>query len=203
MPHINLLPWREEAQRLQQQQYLSILAFLALATFLIFFLISSYFQARIDGQQARNQYLTNEIKILDTKIAEINTLEQKKKDLIQRMKLIEQLQKSRNVGTQVLDEMAKIVPSGIYLVRLEKNGAELSIIGKSESNNHLANMIREVQSSELLADAELESITASKNGNTLLSDFKMNLRIKGLLSNEEQASANRNGKGKNKNVGGR
>ncbi|TLU61066.1 PilN domain-containing protein [Thalassotalea litorea] len=203
MPHINLLPWREEAQRLQQQQYLSILAFLALSTFLVFFLISSYFQARIDGQQARNQYLTNEIKILDTKIAEINTLEQKKKDLIQRMKLIEQLQKSRNVGTQVLDEMAKIVPSGIYLVRVEKNGAELSIIGKSESNNHLANMIREVQSSELLTDAELESITASTGGNTLLSDFKMTLRIKGLLDDEERINANRNGSGKRKNVGGR
>ncbi|TKB46715.1 PilN domain-containing protein [Thalassotalea mangrovi] len=197
MPHINLLPWREEAKRLQQQQYLSILAFLALVTFLVFFLISTYFQARIDGQIARNQYLTNEIKVLDTKIAEINTLEQKKKDLIQRMRLIEQLQKSRNVGTQVLDEMAKIVPSGIYLVKLEKRGPELFIEGKSESNNHLANMIREVQSSELLTDAELESITASNGDNKLLSDFKMSLRIKGLIDDADKAD------GKRTTVGGR
>lgn len=199
MPHINLLPWREEAQRLQQQQYLSILAFLALVTFLVFFLISTYYQARIDGQLARNQYLTNEIKVLDTKIAEIKTLEQKKKDLIQRMKLIEQLQKSRNVGTQVLDEIAKIVPSGVYLVKLEKRGPELSIKGKSESNNHLANMIREIQSSELLTDAELQSITASDSDNKLLSDFEMNLRIKGLIDENPSTKGKRRGK----SVGGR
>lgn len=199
MPHINLLPWREEAQRLQQQQYLSILAFLALVTFLVFFLISTYYQARIDGQLARNQYLTNEIKVLDTKIAEIKTLEQKKQDLIQRMKLIEQLQKSRNVGTQVLDEIAKIVPSGVYLVKLEKNGPDLSIVGKSESNNHLANMIREIQSSELLTDAELQSITASGSENKLLSDFRMNLRIKGLIDENSSTEGKRRGK----SVGGR
>lgn len=185
MPHINLLPWREEAQRLRQQQYFSILTFLALISFLIVFLISQFYQAKIDGQRARNQFLTNEIKVLDARIAEIKTLEEKKKDLIQRMTLIEQLQKSRNVGTQVLDEIAKIVPSGVYIVKLQKQGNELMIQGKSESNNHLANMIREIQSSNLLADAELESITNSRKSSKLLSDFKMSLRIQGLLDSEQ------------------
>ncbi|WOH36185.1 PilN domain-containing protein [Thalassotalea fonticola] len=189
MPHINLLPWREETQRLRQQQYFSILTFLALISFLVVFLISQFYQAKIDGQRARNQFLTNEIKVLDARIAEIKTLEEKKKDLIQRMTLIEQLQKSRNVGTQVLDEIAKIVPSGVYIVKLEKQGNELLIQGKSESNNHLANMIREIQSSNLLADAELESITNSSKSSKLLSDFKMSLRIQGLLDSEQISNA--------------
>lgn len=180
MPHINLLPWREEAQRQQQQQYFSILTFLALLSFLVVFLIGQFYQAQIDGQKSKNQFLSNEIKILDARIAEIRTLEEKKKDLMQRMRLIEQLQKSRNVGTQVLDEIAKIVPSGVYLTKLEKQGNELLLQGKSESNNHLANMIREIQSSSLLADAELESITNSGKSSKLLSDFKMSLRIQGL-----------------------
>ena len=182
MPHINLLPWREEAQRQQQQQYFSILTFLALISFLAVFIVSQFYQAKIDGQKARNQYLTNEIKILDSRIAEIRTLEKKKKDLIQRMKLIEQLQKSRNVGTQVLDEIAKIVPSGVYITKLEKRGNELLLQGKSESNNHLANMIREIQSSSLLSDAELQSITNSGKSSKLLSDFKMSLKIQGLVN---------------------
>lgn len=180
MPHINLLPWREEAQKLKQQQYFSLLTFLGLMSFLVVFLVSQYYQARIDGQLSRNTYLTNEIKVLDARIAEIRTLEQKKKDLIQRMELIQQLQKSRNVGTQVLDEIAKVVPAGVYIVKLEKRGNELLIQGRSESNNHLANMIREIQSSTLLADAELESITSAGKSSKLLSDFKMNLKIQGL-----------------------
>ena len=185
MPHINLLPWREEAQRIQQQKFFSTLTFLALISFLVVFLVSLFYQAKIDGQLARNQFITNEIKVLDARIAEIKTLEQKKKDLIQRMALIEQLQTSRNVGTQVLDEIAKIVPSGVYIVKLEKQGNELLIQGKSESNNHLANMIREIQSSSLLSDAELESIINSRKNSKLLSDFKMTLRIKGLLDAEQ------------------
>ena len=189
MPHINLLPWREEAQRLQQQQYFSLLTFLALISFLVVFLISQYYQAKIDGQRARNQFLTNEIKILDARIEEIKTLEEKKKDLIQRMTLIEQLQKSRNVGTQVLDEIAKIVPSGVYIVKLEKQGNALILEGKSESNNHLANMIREIQSSNLLEDAELQSITNTGKSGKILSDFKMNLRISGLLSDDQISNA--------------
>ena len=185
MPHINLLPWREEAQRLKQQQFFSILMLLGLLSFLSVFLVSQVYQAKIDGQIARNQYLSNEIKILDARIEEIKALEEKKKDLIQRMTLIEQLQKSRNVGTQVLDEIAKIVPSGVYLVKLEKQGNEIILEGKSESNNHLANMIREIQSSNLLSDAELESITNTGKSSKLLSHFKMNLRIQGLLDDEE------------------
>ncbi|KGK01077.1 PilN domain-containing protein [Thalassotalea sp. ND16A] len=189
MPHINLLPWREEAQRLRQQQFFSILTFLALISFLAVFLISQYYQARIDGQRARNQFLTNEIKVLDARIVEIDTLEQKKKTLIQRMTLIEQLQKSRNIGTQVLDEIAKIVPSGVYIIKLEKQGNVLLLQGKSESNNHLANMIREIQSSTLLADAEIESIINSGKSSKLLSDFKMSLRIQGLLDDNQISNA--------------
>ncbi|MDN3652855.1 PilN domain-containing protein [Thalassotalea ponticola] len=189
MPHINLLPWREEAQRQRQQQYFSLLTLLALLSALIVFLISQYFQAKIDGQRARNQFLTNEIKVLDARIAEIKTLEQRKKELIQRMTLIEQLQKSRNVGTQVLDEVAKIVPAGVYLTKLTKQDNQLLIEGRSESNNQLANLIREVQSSVLLADAELESITNTGNTNKLLSDFKMTLRIQGLLDQQSLSEA--------------
>ena len=94
--------------------------------------------------------------------------------------MVEQLQHSRNVVTQVLDEMAKIIPNGIYLTRLEKHQDILNIIGKSESNNHLSNMIRAIEQSALLGNAELKSITSNEAQSKLLSDFKMRVRIKGL-----------------------
>ena len=39
------------------------------------------------------------------------------------------------------DEIAKIIPTGIYITQLDKQGNSIEIIGKSESNNHLANMM--------------------------------------------------------------
>ncbi|WP_077340049.1 PilN domain-containing protein [Pseudocolwellia agarivorans] len=188
MAHINLLPWREEAEKAKQREFFSILALVAIVAFALVFAISQFYQAKIDGQNTRNQYLKNEIQILDIRIAEIKTLDEKKKELEQRMSVVEQLQRSRNVGTQVLNEIAKVVPNGIYLTELKKQDNTLELVGKSESNNHLANMIREIERSDLFVDAVLESITSTDAKSKLLSDFKMRVLIQGLKSTDENAT---------------
>ncbi|MCJ8296533.1 MAG: PilN domain-containing protein [Colwellia sp.] len=181
MAHINLLPWREEALKAQQKEYFTVLAAVCLIVLVLVLTINFYFQARIDGQNTKNQYLKNEIAQLDIQIAEIRTLNDKKAALEKRINVVEQLQRSRNVGTQVLDEIAKIIPNGIYITEMEKQGNTLQLIGKSESNNHLANMIRAVELSDLFIDATPESITADDGSPKLLSSFKMKVKIKGLV----------------------
>jgi type IV pilus assembly protein PilN len=190
MAFINLLPWREEAEKVQQREYFTILTMVAVAAFAFVFMVSQFYQMRIDGQAARNQFLQNEIQLLDVRIAQIKNLNEKKKELKKRTSVVEQLQRSRNVGTQVLNEIAKIVPSGVYLTKLEKQGNSIKIVGKSESNNHLANMIREIERSTLLTDATLESITTNEAKSKLLSDFKMQVRIEGLLSSVDGVNEN-------------
>ncbi len=187
MAYINLLPWREEALKAKKKEYLSILALVGLFTFLIVFIIGQYYQAQIDGQIARNQFLKNEIQILDVRIAEIKTLNEKKEALQKRISVVEQLQRSRNVGTQVLDEIAKIIPNGVYLTKLQKQGNIIQLTGKSESNNHLANMIREIELSDLFTDATPESIVTDEQATKLLSDFKMRVKIKGLVDDLDAA----------------
>jgi type IV pilus assembly protein PilN len=187
MAYINLLPWREEAQKARQKEFITILTFVGLFAFLVVFSISRYYQAQVDGQNARNQFLNNEIQILDVRIAEIKTLDEKKEALQKRISVIEQLQRSRNVGTQVLDEIAKIIPNGIYLTKLEKQGNIIHLMGKSESNNHLANMIREIELSDLFTDATPESIITDEEATKLLSDFKMRVKIKGLADDLDEA----------------
>ncbi|AAZ28815.1 PilN domain-containing protein [Colwellia psychrerythraea] len=180
MAHINLLPWRAAALKAQQKEYFTILAAVGLLTLALVLVINFYYQAHIDGQNSKNQYLKNEIAQLDIQIDEIKTLNAKKLALQKRINVVEQLQRSRNVGTQVLDEIAKIIPNGIYIIELEKQGNTLQLTGKSESNNHLANMIRAVELSDLFVDATPESITADDGSPKLLSSFKMKVKIKGL-----------------------
>jgi len=182
MAHINLLPWREEALQAQQKEYFTLLTAIGLITLALVLTINFYFQTRIDGQTTKNQYLKNEIAQLDIQIAEIKTLNGKKAALEKRINVIEELQRSRNVGTQVLDEIAKIIPNGIYILELKKQGDMIQITGKTESNNHLANMIRAVELSDLFIDATLESITADDGSPKLLSSFKMKIKIKGLAN---------------------
>lgn len=181
MAHINLLPWREEAQKAKQREFITILAAIALVVTFVVLMVNQVYQMRIEGQQSRNEFLRVEIAKLDQRIAEIKTLNDKKSELETRISVVEQLQRSRNVGTQVLDSIAKIVPGGVYLTLLKKQGNMLILSGKSESNNHLANMIREIERSDLFEGALLETITSDENKSKLLSDFKMRVRIKGLV----------------------
>ncbi|WP_019675711.1 PilN domain-containing protein [Arsukibacterium perlucidum] len=179
MAYINLLPWREAARKEKQKQYVTVLAMTAVVSFLVFFLINMVYSSMIDGQYQRNRYLENEIKVLDQRIAEIRTLNETKRSLQQRMSLIEQLQGSRNLGTEIMSEIARVVPSGIYLTQLEKKGSNLLLIGRSESNNRLSTMLRDAEQSELLDSPLLEFIEAGKDESRLLSNFKMHLTVKG------------------------
>lgn len=179
MAYINLLPWRDAARKERQKQYLTLLTGTAVLSFLLVFVVNMIYSARIDGQLQRNRFLESEIKVLDQRIAEIRTLNETKKSLQQRMSLISQLQSSRNLGTQIMDEIASSVPAGVYLTQLDKKGTALLLVGKSESNNRLSNMLREAEESELLTTPYLEFIEAGKDSVSLLSNFKMHLKVKG------------------------
>lgn len=194
MAYINLLPWREEAEKEKQRQFFTVLAAVSLSAFAIIFIVSQFFQAQIDGQNTRNKFISTEIQVLDVRIGEIKTLNAKKQALQERTNVIEELQRSRNIGTQVLNELAKIVPSGIYITQLKKQNNTLLLLGKSESNNHLANMIRAIDLSDLFTDAVLESITSTEAKSKLLSDFKMRVRIKGFVASSDKSLSNQGGK---------
>ena len=187
MAYINLLPWREDALKAQQKKFFSVLSLVALFSCAITLSVSFFYQAKIDGQKTKNNFLKNEVQLLDIRINEIQQLKLKKIALQKRISVVVQLQRSRNVGTQVLNEIARIIPNGIYITQLEKKGNSLFIQGKSHSNNHLANMMRAIGVSDLFVDATLESIITDEKARKLLSDFKMHIRIKGLVDNLDLA----------------
>jgi len=180
MAHINLLPWREADRKVRQKEFIAILAIVCGLTFTVMFAVSSYFTKRVEGQLKRNAYIESELAILDSKIAEIKKLEQTKASLQQRMALIEQLQSSRNLGTQVFAEVAKTVPAGVYLLELEKKDNAVLIHGQSESNNRLSHMIRQIEESELLNFINLQSITAGKDATKVLSNFTIQIEVIGF-----------------------
>jgi type IV pilus assembly protein PilN len=182
MAYLNLLPWREAQRKQQQARFVTMLSATGVVTFLVVFGISAIYGAKVEGQNSRNNYLQSEITILDQRIVEIRQLEEKKKNLQRRIELIAELQRSRNLGTQIMDEIAKVVPAGVYLSSLEKKGPSLLLVGKSESNNRLSNMLRSVENSELLTDPLLEFIEAGQDSSQLLSDFKMHVMVKGFES---------------------
>ncbi|GAA5215362.1 PilN domain-containing protein [Corallincola platygyrae] len=177
MAHINLLPWREEARKRRQNAFTAILGAAVLASVLLMYGVYSIIGGVIDGQRHRNAYLQQEIQVLDRQIAEIKELRKRKAELAQRMKLISDLQKNRNMVTRIFNELAASVPGGVYMTELDRKSGDIQITGRSESNNHLSNLMRRVVNSSWLTDPTLQSISADPKEPKLKS-FSMRLRVK-------------------------
>ncbi|MCG9759573.1 PilN domain-containing protein [Pseudoalteromonas sp. Isolate6] len=178
MPHINLLPWREQQRQASQQIFLTIIAVIIAACLLIMYMLGSFYDGLKTGQEIKNRYLESEISQLDSRIVAINDLNKQKENLQRRIRLIEELQLNRSLGTQIIDEIARVVPAGVYLTSLERKDNMIKVIGRSESNNRLSQMLRQVESSYLLERPVIQGIVAGEQSSKLLSDFTMHFYVK-------------------------
>ncbi|CAM3539531.1 PilN domain-containing protein [Parendozoicomonas haliclonae] len=164
MARINLLPWREELRKERQKNFLIALgATVALAALLIF-VRDLMLNAAIENQQSRNQFLQTEINTLNAKIKEINELKSKKKELLARMEVIQNLQGNRPVIVRVFDELVRVLPDGVYFTTLSMSGNTISIQGVSESNNKISKLMRQLDESDWFDSPNLTAVKALQGG---------------------------------------
>jgi type IV pilus assembly protein PilN len=114
MAHINLLPWREERRQELKKEFLVTLALVFTLGVGLVLLADRVVNSQIDNQKARNQYLTENIKELDKIIAEIRDLQKRRNQLLDRMRVIQELQGNRPIIVRVLDQLVRTVPDGVF-----------------------------------------------------------------------------------------
>jgi type IV pilus assembly protein PilN len=170
---INLLPWREEARQQRQQDFLTAGGIALGITLGIAVLVHLFFEGRIDNQQALNQYLEGEIAKLNIKIKEIEALEKTKADLLSRMEIIQQLQKSRPEIVRLFDELVTALPEGVYLTKVEQNARSVVIEGRAQSNARVSAFMRQVETSRSIGKPRLLLIENKDKTDTGLSHFRL------------------------------
>jgi type IV pilus assembly protein PilN len=182
LSHINLLPWREALRQRQKKNYLTILVALALGVISLMFVAGMVVDNLIAEQKNRNQYLEQEIAIVDKEIEHIKDIQQRKQAIEQRMALIEQLEVSRNAAAKVLDELVRLVPNGVSFSSISRSDNHLEILGISDSNNRLADFMRRLEASDVFSSGDLSSIVADTSAPDAVSDFKLTFDISPLVA---------------------
>lgn len=177
MSNINLLPWREATKQRQKSQFLIMLGGGALAAALLVLVVNFLYQQSITRQEGRNQYLQTEIAQLDAKIGEINQLKVRRAELIERMRLIDQLQQSRNLAVHLYDALPSLVTAGVYLDSLNYKNNQVDVVGKTEAHSRVANMMRLIDRSGWLGQTTISSIFASDSKPISLSQFSMMFKV--------------------------
>jgi type IV pilus assembly protein PilN len=194
MIRVNLLPWRAE-RRKAQRKHLAILAagVSAVAVGLVI-LVHLGIASTIAVQEGRNQYLKTENARLDKEIQEIKKLREEIAALLARKQVIERLQADRSQVVNLLDQLVRQTPDGVYLKSLKQNGVKVNVTGYAHSNARISTLMRNVGSSLYLENPQLVEIKAASVNNKRVSEFNLNFTIKRTQTEEAAMDAAKAGK---------
>lgn len=180
---INLLPWREE-RRKRQNIELGILAGAAtVLAMLVAFAVSMFFQNKVDYQDSRNQFLQSEIAVLENKVKKIKELEKTKRDLLARMRVIEERQSSRSEIVHLFEEILLALPDGVWVKSIKQSGNRVGLSGYAESNARVSAFMRNLDESEWIKLPDLISIDSANEGSAK-AEFKLDF-VQESLSSED------------------
>ena len=181
---INLLPHREEKRKRRKAAFflgLGLAAAAGLAAVGLWYLV---LQQMTENQIHRNDFLTAEIRKLETQIKDIATLRAEIDALKARQKAVEDLQIDRNLPVHVLNELVRQTPEGVYFNSIKQDGQVLLLTGIAQTNERVSELLRNTSNnSEWLMKPELIEIkaavvqTANREQKRLF-DFSMRVSIK-------------------------
>jgi len=161
MARINLLPWRETLKRERQQRFIILSGLVAVAAFIILIGIHIGMDNQISNQENRNKFLSQQISIVDKEIDAIKTLEIEKTRLLNRMSVIQELQKSRPEIVHLFEELVTSTPDGAQIIKVSQKGSSINIEGIAESNSRISTFMRNLDKSKWLTEPELIVINAN------------------------------------------
>lgn len=172
MARINLLPWREELREARKQQFLQVVVAALLVTGLLFYIGVLFVNGMIDEQHDRNRFLSEQIAALDEEIKEISTLEQERDRLMARMQVIQELQTSRPKVVKIFDALARIVPEGVHLSKVARQGDSITFNGIAQSNARVSVFMRQIDDNPEFGESQLQVIQRSQTAKSFQVDVK-------------------------------
>jgi len=194
MIRINLLPHREEKRKRRQQQFGVLAGFAAILGAAVVGVVYLYLDNQVSQQRANVAYMKSEIDKLDKQIEEIRKIREETASLLAKKRVVEGLQANRSEPVQLLDQLLRQLPEGVYLRSIRQTGAKVNLTGYAQSNARVSTLMRNLGASPYLENPELVEIKAvpapDKSGNRV-NEFNMNISIKRAQAEDAGAGANK------------
>lgn len=173
MIRINLLPHREEAKKAKREQFYVLTALVSVLGALIVFAIFTLIDGQLTAQTSNNDFLKQEISLLDKELSQIKRLKEQTQALLARKQVIENLQRDRGETVYLLSEMVKQVPEGVYIKSLKQDGLKVSLAGYAQSNARVSALMRNIEASEWLESPQLVEVKAGILNGRRINEFSM------------------------------
>jgi type IV pilus assembly protein PilN len=175
---INLLPYRKIRRAARQKLFNAMLLASLAAGIGVALLGQLYINNRIESQNQRNAKLEAAIVELDKELAEIKNLKSRISDVLERKRVIENLQSGRSRAVVLLDEVTRQLPEGIYLNSIRQQGEVITLDGVADTNARVAELVHNLDGSQWLESPDLIDIHTVTVKNLKQSAFTLSVKQK-------------------------
>jgi type IV pilus assembly protein PilN len=194
MIRVNLLPHREEKRKRRQQQFAVLVGLATVLGLVVSGAIWVFLDQQEQQQKANVAYMKGEIDKLDKQIEEIRKIREETASLLAKKQVVEGLQSNRSEPVQLLDQLLRQLPEGVFLKQIKQTGVKVNIVGYAQSNARVSTLMRNLGASPYLENPELVEIKAvllDNNPNRRVNEFSMNIMIKRAKAEDSKGAGSK------------
>jgi len=158
---VNLLPYREQRWRLQLLKIVAVVLAVLLLVVVLITMVHLTTSSHLDGLIADKKALMQENQRLKRKIGKIRNIDKLREDVEGKLAVVDQLQAGRFLSLRALLAMSKAIPENVWLRSINNGGKKISIRGQGESNNAVAELMRQLDASPDFTNVNLDVISRS------------------------------------------
>ncbi len=156
MIKINLLPYREKEKKENLRRQLTILSGTLVLVLLIMLAVQLYFSMSISGMETKIRDADARLIVLNKKVGDIEGFKRDKKELEQKLGVINSLEANRLFPVRMLDELNLLVPAKeAWLEKVTQTGQDLRIEGMAKDNGTVARFMKSVEKAGFVQSVEL------------------------------------------------
>jgi type IV pilus assembly protein PilN len=194
MIRVNLLPHREEKRKRRQQQFAVLVGLATVLAIVVAGAIWVFLDQQEEQQKTNVAFMKGEIDKLDKQIEEIKKIREETASLLAKKQVVEGLQSNRSEPVQLLDQLLRQLPEGVFLKQIKQTGVKVNIVGYAQSNARVSTLMRNLGASPYLENPELVEIKAvllDNNPNRRVNEFSMNIMIKRAKAEDGRPTGSR------------
>ena len=155
MIRINLLPVREQKKKESARQFISIgiLSLILLVVIIGYLHISAYM--KVNKLNAEIKSTEEEINRINKIVKDVNVFKEKKKELQDKIKVIDMLSRKRTGPVKILYELSKSTPTKLWITSLQETNLKLTLSGIALDNETIASFMKSMERTTCFSDIEL------------------------------------------------
>jgi|SRR6266850_3431675 len=161
---INLLPVRAAKKAERGRQLLVLTALVLAFTGVVNYLWYSKVQGDLDQVNAQIRGTREKIAELDKIIGQLNSVKQAMKALKEKLDVLETLKKGRAGPVKVMDELAMVIPSKVWLIDFSEQNGEVALRGQAVAYEDLSAFSKKLKGSKYFRDIVIKRATQNAAG---------------------------------------